>query len=101
MNGYQADPAEMAAAADQLAASAEQVHAAATALGEGAGGDLGPAGITEAVERLTRESAARMTAVHASLLASEQGVRAVRDAYVETEHDLATRLRNPERRIDD
>ena len=93
MNGYQADPVEMAVAAAQLAASAAEVHAATTALGEGAGGDLGPAGITEAVERLTRRSAARMHAVHADLLASEQGIRSVRDSYVETEDHLATRLR--------
>lgn len=97
MNGYQADPVEMTAAAARLGESAEEVRAAATALGEGAGGDLGPGGIIEAVDHLTGVWAARMQAVSTDLTAAERDIRATRDSYVGIDEDVAGRLRRESR----
>ena len=53
-DGYQVDPDALAAFAGRLDEVADEVRAAAATLEE-APGDLGPEGVTEAVERLAAE----------------------------------------------
>jgi hypothetical protein len=93
MTGYQADPVEMASAAARLADSAEEVQTAAVALGEGAGGDLGPGGVTAAVDQLMVALAARLRAVSVDLAVAGQDIRTSHDLYVAAEEAAAVELR--------
>ncbi|MEV4315334.1 hypothetical protein [Actinocrispum sp. NPDC049592] len=93
MTGYQADPVEMAAAAARLADSADEVRAAAAALGEGVRGDLGPGGITAAADQLISVWAARMRAASTDLAAAGQDIRTSGDLYAGAEEVAAAGLR--------
>ncbi|TCO52961.1 hypothetical protein [Actinocrispum wychmicini] len=89
MSGYRTDPAELAELARRLAQATEDIQAASAVLAEGAAGDLGPGGVTEVVDELTRMCAAKIDGVHGELAAAEQRVRATRDAYTGVESRVA------------
>ncbi|PRY44553.1 hypothetical protein [Umezawaea tangerina] len=76
--GYRVDPDELTAFAGRLDESAEEVRAAAAALEEPLG-DLGPEGVTRAVELLVAEWAAVLRDV--GLDAVADGLRAVGETY--------------------
>lgn len=93
MNGYHVDPAELSATAVRLSEAAQDVHTAATDLSEGAGGDLGPGGVSEAVDDLTRAWATKIRLVHDDLMAVARDLRTTRDVYADGEGYVADRLR--------
>ena len=92
MTGHALDPAELTATAERLEAAAEETRAAAAALGTGAGGDLGPAGITAAVDELIATWAGRIGGVHSELNQAGQDLRRARDAYTDGEDQAAREL---------
>ncbi|MGA6164657.1 hypothetical protein [Amycolatopsis magusensis] len=92
MTGHRVDPAELTATADRLDAAADELRAAADALGTGAGGELGPAGITAAVDELIGTWAGRISSVHTELSRAGADVRRARDAYTEGEDQAAREL---------
>jgi len=83
----------MTAAAGRLDAAAAELGAATSVLDVGAGGDLGPAGITAAVDSLTETWARRLQVVEADLTAGAVDVGAARDAYVDADRAAAAELR--------
>ncbi|GAA3462430.1 hypothetical protein ACFFSW_36930 [Saccharothrix longispora] len=76
--GFRADPDELAAFAARLDEAGDEVRAAAAGLAEPAG-DLGPEGLTEAVEHLVAEWARVLAG--ADPAAEADALRAAGDAY--------------------
>ncbi|WNV85866.1 hypothetical protein [Umezawaea sp. Da 62-37] len=80
--GYDVDPDELTTFAGRLDESADEVRVAAAALEEPLG-DLGPEGITSAVEQLIAEWAGTLRG--AGLDAVADGLRAVGETYRRTD----------------
>ncbi|QQQ74521.1 WXG100 family type VII secretion target [Saccharothrix sp. 6-C] len=76
--GYQVDPDELAAFAGRLDEVSDEVRATASAL-EQPSGDLGPEGVTEAVDRLVAEWAAVLRGVELDAVAD--ALRAAGETY--------------------
>lgn len=76
--GYRVDPDALTAFAARLDETADEVRAVAAALEEPVG-DLGPEGITEAVDHLLGEWARALRAVEPGVLAD--GLRAAAEEY--------------------
>ncbi|MER5263027.1 hypothetical protein ABTZ99_13260 [Actinosynnema sp. NPDC002837] len=76
--GYQVEPDALAAFAGRLDEVADEVRAAAAAL-EQPSGDLGPEGVTEAVDRLAAEWAGVLRGVELDVVAD--ALRAAGETY--------------------
>jgi uncharacterized protein YukE len=76
--GYQVDPDALTAFASRVDEVADEVRAAASTLEEPTG-DLGPEGVTEAVEQLVAEWAGVLRGVELDALAD--GLRAAGETY--------------------
>ncbi|TQM84132.1 uncharacterized protein YukE [Saccharothrix saharensis] len=76
--GYQVDPDALGAFAGRLEEAADEVRAAAAGLAEPPG-DLGPEGVTEAVEHLVAEWAEVLRGVELDALAD--ALRAAGEVY--------------------
>ncbi|MGM1059963.1 hypothetical protein [Saccharothrix sp. Mg75] len=76
--GFSADPAALAAFAGRLDEAADEVRAAAALLAEPVG-DLGPEGVTEAVEHLVAEWSRVLSGL--DLAADADEVRAAGETY--------------------
>ncbi|XVS62552.1 WXG100 family type VII secretion target [Actinosynnema sp. CA-299493] len=76
--GYQVDPDELAAFAGRLDEVADEVRAVASAL-EQPSGDLGPEGVTEAVDQLVAEWAGVVRGVELDAVAD--ALRAAGETY--------------------
>lgn len=76
--GYEVDPDELTAFAGRLDESADEVRAAAASVREPVG-DLGPEGVTRAVELLMAEWARILRGVELEAVAD--GLRAVGETY--------------------
>lgn len=77
-DGYRVEPDALTAFAGRLDEAADELGAAASTV-EGPLGDLGPEGVTEAVEQLAAEWARTLRG--AALDASADGVRAAAETY--------------------
>ncbi|MFD0200981.1 MULTISPECIES: WXG100 family type VII secretion target [Saccharothrix] len=77
-DGYQVDPEALTAFAGRLDEAADEVRAAASTLAEPPG-DLGPEGVTEAVEQLAAEWAGVLRGVE--LAAMADSVRTAGETY--------------------
>ncbi len=86
----------MTAAAGRLDDAAGELRAATAVLDVGAGGDLGPAGITAAVDSLTQRWTGRVRVVDADLTVAATDVGAARDAYLDADRAAAVGLRRVE-----
>ena len=76
--GYLVDPDALAASAARLGEAADEARTAATALEEPVG-DLGPEGVTEAVEHLAAEWARVLRGLELPVLSD--GLRAAAETY--------------------
>lgn len=76
--GYQVDPDALTAFASRVDEAADEVRAAASTLEEPSG-DLGPEGVTEAVEQLVAEWAGVLRGVELDALAD--ALRAAGETY--------------------
>ena len=85
MTGYTADPHALETAAGRLDDVAREIGAAAAGIDARAGADLGPGGVTEAVDVLAANLAGRMRAVHSDLSAAAGNVAAAGAAYRDAE----------------
>ncbi|MFT7838945.1 WXG100 family type VII secretion target [Saccharothrix sp. BKS2] len=81
-DGYRVDPDTLTAFAARLDETADEVRAAASSL-EDPVGDLGPEGITEAVDHLVAEWARVLRGVGLDVVAD--GLRAAGDSYREAD----------------
>jgi uncharacterized protein YukE len=81
-DGYGVDPDALTAFASRLDETADEVRAVVAALGEPVG-DLGPEGITEAVDRLVAEWARALRGVGLDVVAD--GLRAAGESYREAD----------------
>ncbi|MFE2753087.1 hypothetical protein ACFXGA_13930 [Actinosynnema sp. NPDC059335] len=77
-DGYLVDPDALTAFAARLDEAADELRAAASAVGQPLG-DLGPEGVTEAVERLVAEWADALRGVELDAVAD--GLRAAGETY--------------------
>lgn len=93
MTGYHADPHALKTAADQLDDVAREVGEVAEGVAASTG-DLGPGGVTEAVDVLADKLAGRMRAVHTELTATGANVRAASEAYLGAEANTVDDLRH-------
>jgi hypothetical protein len=84
MTGYTADPHALKVTAGKLDDVAREVGAAAAGI-DARAGDLGPGGVTEAVDVLAAGLAGRMRAVCSDLTAASANVAAAGAAYLDIE----------------
>jgi uncharacterized protein YukE len=77
-DGYRVDPDALTAFAGRLEETADEVRAAASTVAQPVG-DLGPEGVTEAVERLVAEWARTLRGVELDAVAD--AVRAAGETY--------------------
>lgn len=92
MTGYRADPHALKTAADQLDDVARELREAVDGVAAPTG-DLGPGGVTEAVDVLAGKLAGRMRSVHTELREAGASVRAAREAYLSADQSTVDELR--------
>jgi excreted virulence factor EspC (type VII ESX diderm) len=92
MTGYHADPHALKTAADQLDDAASELREAADGVAAPAD-DLGPGGVTEAVDVLAGKLAGRMRSVHTELRETTANLRSAREAYLGADQTTVDDLR--------
>lgn len=100
MDGFQVDPGALDSAADALEIAADELGADVDSLQEGAGVDLGPAGITEAADALIAAQLERLRGVHADVVAAAGLTREAGAGYRRLDEEAAEELRGAREKFD-